>query len=567
MRRIAAGLLLLLCVNAAAAQTGSSAGSNAGPAAWLAPRAESFQVDWKAVRSALPLLPQTANADRLSELTAIASEVFPSVALSPVPVLLPFAIADYAYDRAADQAAPPESYSFDFLPTKFFLTGPTGYDAAFAVRPREVSGLDDIAFRDPVVIYISGFNMLYRLPSARGATLQQPGEIEKEFPGIKRQILEHTLRYSFERYGIPYVVTIQCFDSAQRRTRLACRNAERIATRFLRALRVVGGNPAAQSVSTPPAPLPRPEAESKAFSFHPVGKLIPGTGMRAPEGDTDATVYARIRFPAAEAPAYVSTQIYRKRDKSQPGPVEGEPDIDAYRWRDNFCEKRDFQVGQCPSGRGHQGQDITGLTCHSKVDSKVRCRPNQDAVVAVRDGMIQREAWNESFFLYVNAGGERMRFRHLHMHPKQLDSENIVSGSAVKEGQPIGTIGNFDRRPALTSTHLHFELHVPTRDGYVRVNPYMTLIAAYEHLIGARGIEYVPPPPSPETPEDASKPEGMAADPVAPAAVAISTAAAAKIAAEEAPKRKAGKKKSRAKDKRKAKSRSAKAHPKKRRAS
>ncbi len=385
--------------------------------------------------------------------------------------------------------APVDAYSFNFRPTQFFLVGPTGYDATFALRPGEVSGLDDIAFREPVVVQISGFNMLYQLPAARGAKIQQPGEIDEEFPGIRRQILEHTLRYSFERYGVPYVVIIQCFDSAQRRTRLSCRNAERIAMRFLRALRLAGGNPAAENVSSPPAAMARPETESKVFTYHPVGKLIPGTGMRAPLGDVDNTVYARIRFPAAEAPAYVSTQVYRRRDKSAAAPAEIEPELDIYRWRDNFCERRDFQVGQCPSGRGHQGQDIRGATCQSRVDSKIRCRPNHDAVVAVRDGMIQRESWNESFFLVTNAPGERLRFRHLHMHPKKLDSDNIVSGQQVKEGEPIGTIGNYDRRPALTSTHLHFELQVPTRDGCVRVNPYMTLIASYEHLIGERGNE------------------------------------------------------------------------------
>ncbi|MET0278684.1 MAG: peptidoglycan DD-metalloendopeptidase family protein [Pseudorhodoplanes sp.] len=538
------------------------------PANWPVPQTESFRPDWDAVRRELPVIPQTGNADRLSELTTIAAEIFPAVARSPVPVLLPFAIGDYAHDRAADSIGPVETYSADFQPSKFFLAGPTGYDATFALRPRDVDGLDDIVFREPVVVQLSAFNMLYRLPAARGATLQQPGEIEKEFPGIKRQILEHTLRYSFERYGIPYVVTIQCFDSPQRKTRLACRNADRIATRFLRALRLAGGNPAAESVSVPPAPLARPEAESKAFSYHPVGKLIPGTGMRAPDGDFDKTVYARIRFPAAEAPAYVSTQIYRKRDKSQPVSSDGEPEVDAYRWRDNFCEKRDFQVGQCPSGRGHQGQDITGLTCHSKVDSKIRCRPNNDDVVAVRDGMIQRESWNESFFLVVNAAGERMRFRHLHMHPKQLDSENIISGATVKEGQPIGKIGNYDRRPGLTSTHLHFELQVPTRDGFVRVNPYMTLIAGYEHLIGARGKEYAPLPPAPEPQDEAQNPESLSADHATPAVVAVSAAAAAKVATEVVPKAPAGaKNKARAKEKRKAKSRSAKTHGKKRRAS
>jgi murein DD-endopeptidase MepM/ murein hydrolase activator NlpD len=57
----------------------------------------------------------------------------------------------------------------------------------------------------------------------------------------------------------------------------------------------------------------------------------------------------------------------------------------------------------------------------------------------------------------------------------------------VAEGDPIGTVSNFSRRLGLTSTHLHFEIQVPTRDGWMRVNPYMTLVASYEHLIGGRG--------------------------------------------------------------------------------
>ena len=163
-----------------------------------------------------------------------------------------------------------------------------------------------------------------------------------------------------------------------------------------------------------------------------------------------------------------------------------------------------------------------------------------------------------------------MRFRHLHMHPRDLDSNYIVSGALIKEGQPIGTIGNYDRRPGLTSTHLHFELQVPTRDGFVRVNPYMTLIASYEHLINARGTEYVPAP-APEIQGEVQNPVAVSAEHTAPAVVAVSTAVAgAKIAAGEASKDSTGakKKKARVKDKRKAKSRSARHHPtKKRRAS
>lgn len=503
---------------------------------WPAPRTESFAADWTAARAALPIIPQAATRDPLPVATALAAERFAAVADSPVPVLLPYALGDDAHDRAADDLNPVESYLSGFEPTKFFQAGPTGYDATFVLRTRDVPGFGDIGFRDPVVVQISAFNLLYQLPDAIGATIQPPGEIAGEYPGIRRQILEHTLRYSFERFGIPYVVSIQCFDGPQRRTRLACRNADRIALRFLRALRMVGGNPSLSVATAPPAAPERPSAQSDAFRYHTVGKLVPGSGMRAPAGNPDRTVYARMRFPAAEAPAYVNTQAFRRRGglviawapAATPAEENGHDDRkDAaqkeaaqYVWRDNFCERRDFSVGQCPSGRGHQGQDILGVTCEPG-PRKRDCRANRDDVVAAREGMVLRESWNEAFFLVTNAQGERLRFRHLHMHPRKLDDDDIFSGRIVKEGDRLGTIGNYNRRPGMTTTHLHFEIQVPTRDGYVRVNPYMTLVASYEHLIGARGSEVSRPSPIEADAKSATE-AGKDSETAVPIAAAVS---------------------------------------------
>jgi hypothetical protein len=44
-------------------------------------------------------------------------------------------------------------------------------------------------------------------------------------------------------------------------------------------------------------------------------------------------------------------------------------------------------------------------------------------------------------------------------------------------------------KEAGTSYHVHFDVQVPTKVGWVFVNPYMTLVAAYERLIGERGSE------------------------------------------------------------------------------
>src|SRR5947207_15540497 len=65
----------------------------------------------------------------------------------------------------------------------------------------------------------------------------------------------------------------------------------------------------------------------------------------------------------------------------------------------------------------------------------------------------------------------------------------MVSGRLVRQGEIIGKFGNFFRRERGTTYHLHFDLQVPTKYGWVFVNPYMTLVAAYERLIQRRGTE------------------------------------------------------------------------------
>ena len=118
-----------------------------------------------------------------------------------------------------------------------------------------------------------------------------------------------------------------------------------------------------------------------------------------------------------------------------------------------------------------------------------RCEPYQHDVVAVRDGAVLRAPGQEALYLVVNAPNERIRFRYLHMQPKQFDADGMVSGRFVREGEVIGKVGNYFKRERATTYHLHFDVQVPTKYGWVFVNPYMTLVAAYERLIRGRGRE------------------------------------------------------------------------------
>jgi hypothetical protein len=161
----------------------------------------------------------------------------------------------------------------------------------------------------------------------------------------------------------------------------------------------------------------------------------------------------------------------------------------AYPWRDSFCETRGYWVGQCPAGIGHQGQDIVPVDCRLSSQDMDHCDRIEHRIVAVHDGMVLRSPGQEGLVLTVNAPDTHLRFRYLHMNPRIIDQEGFVSGRVVRQGETIGRVGNYSGREGGTSYHLHFDMQVPTKDGWVFVNPYMTLVLAYEQMIGGRGTE------------------------------------------------------------------------------
>jgi hypothetical protein len=379
---------------------------------------------------------------------------------------------------------PDQARFFGFGHPAFFDAGPAGYDATFRFALADVPELADIHFGGTADVAISASALIYDLavPLAdQGAGIPA---LEADFPGIRRSLVEDYVRYTFVRYGVPYVISTDCFDSAVGRFHhMACRDADRVIQLFLRKLRIVGGAPHAQPQPprpmTPPT-LDRPAAASPTFTYYAPGHLVPTTGYRGHGGSADDTVYANIRFPLAETPAFANTQYYAHR-------VAG--GIHAYPWRDNFCESRSFYLTQCPGGMGHQGQDIGAANCNSASLGDDRCTEHQNDVVAARDGAILRAPGQEAVWLFVNSENEHVRFRYLHMRPKLLDAAGVFSGRTVKAGELIGQVGNFSGHENGTSYHLHFDVQVPTRYGWIYVNPYMTLVSAYERLIGGRGTE------------------------------------------------------------------------------
>ena len=479
-------------------------------------------VNWEAAAASLTDRGTAPPAEAFARFNAISEKRFAGIARSAVPVLLPFDVDAFRKDVAdgKGEAATSEKYFGGFHPTKFFLPGPAGYDATFTLSSKE-DGLK-IGFSKPILFEISGAAFLYELdPPNHTEKESVPKELEAQFPGIRRILSEAHVRYVFERFGVPYVLSIQCYDMRPSSRHLSCREADPLAVRFLNLLRTAGGAPA--QIAQPKFDLSRPEAKSD-FTFYGPGDLIENSGWKKMPGRADYHVYSRMRFPIADAPGYVKSQSFmpwgdcyhtgtvgRTGRKGTPyhcklndKPLvfdESASENWTYPWRDNFCELRDFLVGQCPGGYGHQGQDIRPGNCVLNNAEADRCLPYQHNVAAVHDGIIRRLPGNIGVYIVVNTENERVRFRYLHMNPNFMDAEGFLNGRPVSEGEIIGKVATWGDYEKGTSYHIHFNIQVFTKIGWVWVNPYMTLVAAYERQIGGRGTEILPGQPAPPVPD------------------------------------------------------------------
>jgi murein DD-endopeptidase MepM/ murein hydrolase activator NlpD len=480
-----------------------------------APKISIAAVDWETARAALNSSEAArrlsasaavagAASDLLARLNQTSGTVFPNIAASSVPVLLPFDLDAFLRHNAGEDV----DYFAGFGAPKFFLAGPAGYSATFSVALETGTKTRDVD------IDISGFGLLYELGERVGGEEKPPMGLQTEFPGIRRFYLESHMRYLFTRHGVLYDVSVGCFDgSIHSIRRLSCQDAHGVVARLLKALSIAGGAPQAIPAVAVQLENARPTAHSAAFSYYPPGALISGTGARNRGGDPDYTVYAAIRFPIAEAPVQTYSQMFINLGDCTAAPGDsqtvrrnGKPfrcapgkavetaampsgGQNTYPWRDNFCERRAFFVGQCPSGLGHQGEDIVPVGCALSGGDSDQCDRSHHRLVAVHDGVVLRAPQQEGLVVVTNEPGMHARFRYLHMNPKAVDEDGWFSGRAVRQGEVIGRVSNFNGREGGTSYHLHFDIHVPTKDGWVLVNPYMTLVSAYERLIGSRGTE------------------------------------------------------------------------------
>ncbi len=202
-------------------------------------------------------------------------------------------------------------------------------------------------------------------------------------------------------------------------------------------------------------------AAAQDFSFHPPGDLIAGSG----DGRADDVVYApTMLFPTQQFPAFANSQVYMNGGYLGPGGGQCDAVNYSYPWRDNYCETRSWEMPLCPSGTGHQGQDIRGATCEKDVHP----------VVAAENGTITNVG---SYSVYLTAA-DGTRFDYLHMSNVQ-----VTVGQNVARGDVLGMVSNeFGGTP--TTIHLHFNIRQNVVGvGTVYVPPYSSLVNAYQAFL------------------------------------------------------------------------------------
>lgn len=204
------------------------------------------------------------------------------------------------------------------------------------------------------------------------------------------------------------------------------------------------------------------------FAYQPPGQLVSGSGT----GRADNTVYVEnMRYPIENAPSYPNSQVWGVGGSQ--GPAGGQCDSRnySYPWWDNFCESRSWDMPLCPSGRGHQGQDIRPATCENKVHW----------AVAAEAGTITSIG---TYSVYLTTASGTLH-RYLHMDPGTLA---VSRGQSVTKGQRLGLVSNaFGGTP--TTIHLHYDIMKNVSGlGQVYVPPYMSLVRSYETLIGQPAV-------------------------------------------------------------------------------
>ncbi len=252
---------------------------------------------------------------------------------------------------------------------------------------------------------------------------------------------------------------------------------------YLAALRLTAATdatvPGAPDTTPPAQPSPAGPKLDVAFAYYAPGDVAAGSHEK---GRQDRFVYLphNIIFPIKvpdDKHAYMNSQIYGVGGSNGPnGSFCDQRNFNAMLQRDTFCELRSWSMPLCPSGKGHQGQDIRPPTCIEDA--------RWDAV-AVENGIISTVTPYTTVSLKGESGTD---YRYLHLN---FASIHVKKGQRVKQGEVIGRVSNIMDGKPLTSRHLHFDVRQTIKVGSkvmsVHVPVYSSLVAAYRRMKGLDG--------------------------------------------------------------------------------
>lgn len=279
----------------------------------------------------------------------------------------------------------------------------------------------------------------------------------------------------------------------------------------------------------PGTPTPSPggtttDPAKAGFAYYPPGDLFERDKGR---GRVDRFVYMpNMLFPlkleATQFP-HMNSQIWGYggggwNGKGAAGGMDSDPrNYDPMKQRDNYCEVRGWDMPMCPSGAGHQGQDIRPPSY----------KDNFWEAVAADDGQIVNVTSNTTVQLKAADGTD---YYYLHMHPKSI---TVKTGAKVKRGQVLGKVSRYMGGKVATSLHLHLQVRQRIKVGdktlQVYVPTFTSLIASLRrakgldagidakgNLVVDAGLEIgapqppptpTPPPPEPQPTPPAPQPE------------------------------------------------------------
>ena len=274
------------------------------------------------------------------------------------------------------------------------------------------------------------------------------------------------------------------------------------------------GTPPGTPPATPPsAPPGTPPASSPGFGYYPPGDTYPDNNKLGRKSDRFVylpDIIYPIKLDAGRFP-HMNSQIYGHGGYKGPGGSESHRDnYNPFKQRDDYCEERGWSMPLCPSGTGHQGQDIRPP---SPEDTKWEC-------VAVVDGLITKVTSNTTVELKAKDG---TTYQYLHMNAASI---RVKTGQTVKQGDVLGRVSKIMGGSPSTTIHLHFHarqnIRIGQRELTVFVPVYSSLVSALRrakgldggvgadgNLIAEAGLEIgvtAPPPPAP-TPAPAPTPE------------------------------------------------------------